>query len=564
MRIPLNFMQKENRNCQNCKNNFQIESDDFSFYEKMKVPAPHVCPDCRFKMRALWRNETTLYSGRKCDMCSKSILSIYSPNLPYKVFCNDCYISDEWNAMDYSADYDFSRPFFDQLKELTTRVPKASLYITSGIGAMINSNHTNCVGGLKNCFLVFNSAKIENGAYLRGLSDSKEVLDSYFGKNLEQCYENINCHKSNKLFYAQNSTSSVDSMLLMNCSNLVNCFGCVNLRNKSYCYFNEQLDKDEYFKKIQEIKGSYLKILEELEKFKKFILKFPLRSDNNINIVNSTGEYLFNCKNVNYSFECGGGEDSKWIFSARDFKDCYDILAYGIKGELLLDCVSVGYASKVIGSIGCENCENIEYSLFCKKSAKNLLGCDGLKNAQYCILNKQYTKEEYEKIREHIVKELTDLGIYGLMMPPSIAPFAYNETIAQDNMPLTKEEAIAQGFRWEDDIQKTTGKETLQPEQIPDHIRDVEDSILSEVLKCIDCERNYKITEQELLFYRKMILPIPRKCFYCRHRDRIEKRGPYKFWNRNCAKCEKEIITNYAPERPEIVYCEKCYQSEVY
>lgn len=84
------------------------------------------------------------------------------------------------------------------------------------------------------------------------------------------------------------------------------------------------------------------------------------------------------------------------------------------------------------------------------------------------------------------------------------------------------------------------------------------------VLKCVDCDRNYKITEQELLFYRKMILPIPRKCFYCRHKDRIEKRGPYKFWNRNCDKCEKEIITNYSPERPEIVYCEKCYQQEVY
>lgn len=150
------------------------------------------------------------------------------------------------------------------------------------------------------------------------------------------------------------------------------------------------------------------------------------------------------------------------------------------------------------------------------------------------------------------------------MIPPELAPFAYNETIAQDNMPLTKEEALAQGFRWEDDIQKTEGKETIRPEEIPDHIKDVKDSITNEILKCIDCNRNYKIIKPELLFYRKMVLPIPRKCFYCRHKDRITRRGPYKFWKRACDKCEREITTNYAPDRPEIIYCESCYQKEVY
>ena len=104
----------------------------------------------------------------------------------------------------------------------------------------------------------------------------------------------------------------------------------------------------------------------------------------------------------------------------------------------------------------------------------------------------------------------------------------------------------------------------MKPEDIPDHIKDVQDSITKEILKCIDCNRNYKIIVQELLFYRKMNIPIPRKCFYCRHQDRIVRRGPYKFWTRNCAKCKKEIVTNYSPERPEIVYCEKCYQQEVY
>jgi hypothetical protein len=185
------------------------------------------------------------------------------------------------------------------------------------------------------------------------------------------------------------------------------------------------------------------------------------------------------------------------------------------------------------------------------------------KHGKYAIFNYEYSKDEYEKIRAHIVEELKGLHLYGLIMPPELAPFGYNETVGQDNFPMTKEEAAKLGFRWEDDVQVTTGKETLHPENIPDHINDVQDSILNEILQCMHCKRNYRLTSQELQFYRKMKLPIPRKCFYCRHHDRVLRRGPYKFWDRQCHHCLKAIVTNYAPERPETVYCESCYQQEV-
>ncbi|OGI59615.1 hypothetical protein A2814_03015 [Candidatus Nomurabacteria bacterium RIFCSPHIGHO2_01_FULL_38_19] len=123
---------------------------------------------------------------------------------------------------------------------------------------------------------------------------------------------------------------------------------------------------------------------------------------------------------------------------------------------------------------------------------------------------------------------------------------------------------MAEGFRFEDDIQKTEGKETMRPEEIPDHIKDVQDSVIEEILTCVECSRNYRLIRRELDFYRKILIPIPRKCWNCRFTERIVRRGPYKFWNRTCAKCQKEITTNYSPERPEIVYCERCYQQEVY
>src|SRR5205814_669539 len=153
--------------------------------------------------------------------------------------------------------------------------------------------------------------------------------------------------------------------------------------------------------------------------------------------------------------------------------------------------------------------------------------------------------------------ELKGKKIYGQIFS-EIAPFAYNECIGQDNMPLTKEEAKKLGFAWRDDLQITTGRETLQLEQVPDHIRDVADSITNEILACQECSRNYKITLAELQLYRMMTLPIPHTCFYCRHKERIARRGPFKLFDRKCSHCGKLMKTNFAPDRKEIVYCEQC------
>ncbi len=551
----------ETKKCNKCQQNFTLEQDDFSFYEKMKVPVPGVCPDCRFKMRALWRNEISLYTGL-CAKTGESLITMYNPKNKYNVVSHEYYSSDNWDGRQYFLEYDYNKSFNQQLDNLIKSVPKSPTYLSRGDGPNINSNYSNYAGGLKNCYFVFNSGPLEESMYVRGIRSSREVVDSYFGIQMELCYESVNCPQSSKVIYGQDSSNCVDCFFIKNCSGLTNCFSCVNLRNKNNCWFNEQLTNEEYQKRKNKVIGSYFKFTETRKQFEEFCFKFPDRENHNIKTQDSLGDYLTECKNIKNSFEIAKSENCKFLFSSKDIKDSIGTVGFGFKSENLLECTAVGYSSNVIGSCSVTNSQNILYSHMLH-NCHDCIGCDGLKNAEYCILNKQYTKEEYEKLKEHIIKELTDLGIHGLMMPAEIAPFAYNETIAQDNMPLTKEEAITQGFRWEDDIQMTKGKETLQPEDILDHINDIKDDIISEILKCVDCDRNYKITEQELLFYRKMTLPIPRKCFFCRHKDRIKRRGPYKFWDRKCDNCGKDIKTNYAPDRKEIIYCEKCYQQEV-
>lgn len=552
----------ETRNCTKCKHDFVLEDDDFSFYEKMKVPAPKVCPDCRFKMRALFRNETTLYSGRKCDLCGKGIVTMYNPKLPYKIYCYDCFYSEKWDPKEYATDYDYNRPFLEQMREFLIKVPKITLYLSLGYGENINSEYVNMASGCKDCYLVFNTGPAEELMYSRGLRNGRDSSDLYFGFSVDRCYESINIQESSSVTHGQNIVGCVDCHFVINCSGLTNCFGCVNLRGKSNCFLNEQLTKEEYSKRVSEILGSYEKMEDFKKKFQDFALKFPRRENNNLQAIESTGDYLSECKNVQNSFEIFQSEDCRYTFSSKLIKDSLGTIGYGSNSEKLLEVVATGYSSNTVGTYGAENCRNILYGFY-TSNCQDCVGCDALKHGKYSVFNKEYSKEEYEKLRDHIIKELTEQDLYGLIMPPELAPFAYNETVAQDNFLMTKEEVVALGFRWEDDVQMTKGKETLSPEKIPDHIKDVPDSITNEVLRCIECDRNYKIIQQELLFYKKMNLPIPRKCFYCRHQNRIKTRGPYKFWKRNCAHCEKEITTNYAPERPEIVYCESCYQQEV-
>ena len=95
--------------------NFVIEQDDFSFYEKIKVPPPTFCPECREIRRCSFRNERFFYK-RNCDLCGQSVVSRVSPNKSYKMYCQKCWWSDKWSGFDYGREYDFSRTFLNNLK----------------------------------------------------------------------------------------------------------------------------------------------------------------------------------------------------------------------------------------------------------------------------------------------------------------------------------------------------------------------------------------------------------------------------------------------------------------
>lgn len=191
-------MKSEKRKCQNCSREFFIELQDTKFYEKMNVPAPTFCPECRLIRRLSWRNERTFYS-RACDRCKKPIISIYAPSSALTVYCSPCWWPDSWDALEYGADFDSQKPFLLQLRELLGRVPMMNLH---GLYAtLVNSDYTHMVSYLKDCYMVTYSDVGENLIYGSVVNDSRDSVDNLMLDKGELCYETINCRKCYRVFF---------------------------------------------------------------------------------------------------------------------------------------------------------------------------------------------------------------------------------------------------------------------------------------------------------------------------------------------------------------------------
>src|SRR3989338_9207297 len=239
-------MKSETKICQNCNQNFVIEPGDFSFYEKMKVPAPTFCHDCRFQRRLLFRNNRVFYK-RECGLCSKSMISLYHKDQPFKIYCRNCWLSDKWNPMDYGKEYDFSKPFFEQFRDLMRETPRANLYQTN----FISSDYCNYGLDLKECYLLFGGINNERVFFANQVFDSKDSLDVAFSEKIEFSYDIFECARTNKLFFSHHSYDCIDSFYLIDCRNCSNCFGCVGLINKQYHIYNKPYSKEEYEKFIE-------------------------------------------------------------------------------------------------------------------------------------------------------------------------------------------------------------------------------------------------------------------------------------------------------------------------
>ncbi|PIR69114.1 hypothetical protein COU48_00300, partial [Candidatus Nomurabacteria bacterium CG10_big_fil_rev_8_21_14_0_10_03_31_7] len=490
-------MNSETRNCQNCKQDFTIDSEDFNFYEKIKVPPPTFCSLCRLERRAVYRNERKLFKV-KDFLTGKDIFSLYPAEGGKKSVTQEEWFSDALDNIEYGRNYDFSKSFSEQLFELDKEVPIFPLRVEF----MVNSPYCANATALKNCYLCFNGSFSENCAYSNGLGYSRDCFDCSHINHSELCYESFWLSRCQKIFFSSRCKDSYDIYFSKDIRNCNNCFGCANLQNKSYCIFNQPYSKEGYFKKMISFNiGSFSSLKELIEQINKTWLKFPNRFMEGTKNIDVTGEYIFQSKHVHNSFLIREAEDIRFCQYLQEpaNKDCYDQTLFR-GNELTYENAITGdgtYNTKF--SVLCwTNINNLEYCINCV-SCGDCFGCVGLRNKEYCILNKQYTKEEYEALVPKIIDHMNAMPYvdkkgrvykYGEFFPPELSPFSYNETIAQEYFPLTKEQALSQGYSWKDPEERNL-KIDIKTEELPDLIKDVKDDIVGKVIECATA-RNWR------------------------------------------------------------------------
>ncbi|MBI2623685.1 MAG: hypothetical protein HYW65_03900 [Candidatus Liptonbacteria bacterium] len=588
-------MNSKIRTCQNCKQQFTVEPEDFQFYERVKVPPPTFCPDCRLQRRMTFRNERSLYK-RTCDLCKKSFVSMYSPDppqlasgeagKPFTVYCKECWYSDNWDPLAYGQDYDWNKSFFEQFQELMRKVPRIGIM---HIHTNINADYANYIADNKNVYLSHSVIFSENVYHSRNIDKSKDIFDCFYVKDSERCYEDVDCSRIYRSKYLVRSRDCLDSAFLFDCVNCQSCFMSSNLRNKQFVFRNEQLTKEQYAEAMARMNmGSHAARERYREEFQCVMRGALHKFGNLMKITACIGNNIENSKNVRDSFDLYDGENLRFCMRNIKSKDSYDV-AYAASTELVYEAISAGFGNTRTSFV--MQCDANERSAYCEwcQSSTDLFGCTGLRKRQYCILNKQYSQSEYEKVKAKIIEQMNNnpyknkegkVYRYGEFFPAEISPFAYNETMALELFPLGKEDALAAGYSWHDP-EPYPHTPTLKAENLPDDIKDVDDSIRKEIIGCPNCGRAYRIMPAEFDFLKREGIALPRKCVECRHKDRFALRNPLKLWHRQCmcdykvwknsakhthhpeGRCPNEFETSYAPDRPEIVYCESCYQSEV-
>lgn len=546
--------------CCNCSTDFSIDKRDLAYYAAISVPPPTWCSDCRMMRRMAHCNESELYSG-SCSLCQKRVVSQYAPGAPWPVYCIDCWWSDRWQGQDYGREPDFSRSFLEQFYDLQLSVPHAC--VSGDIGNQ-NSDYTHHAGQGKNCYFIFHASICEDCYYGYGVKKAVSCIDVHNCFESELCYECVDVDKCYELKWCQDCFNCSSSSFLFDCIGCTNCFRCTGLRNKKYCFANEQLTRQEYEARIAAINlGSFTERCAQLKAFQDLCLRHPRKQLQNRMIEFSTGDYLIHANRSSECFDCRDVEQCRYCAQLQlGSRSCYDIYQFGLDMELCYEGAMVGRNAYNVhfGSLCIWQVSDLSYCIDCYSTSHGLLSF-GIRAGKYTILNKQYDERTYRELRAKIIKKMTADGEFGEFFPVEHSQFAYNETTAFQWYPLAKEEVLRRGWRWRDELPGSRGRETLQ--ELPDLLSDIPEAITDELLACESCGRNYKFIKQEMDFYRRHSIAPPRSCFGCRRKRRAALRNPRHIGNRRCDSCGQSTVSTHPAGSAYPVFCESCYLSSV-
>jgi hypothetical protein len=593
----------ERRKCKRTWQDFPIFQSEINLMEKISpiiknkkylLSKPNISPQMRDMQRLAIRNERKFYTFLNSDW--KKEITTISPDMNIKTFS----LKDFYDNDNYKFWLGYSWNFLQDIKSLISCMPQPAKLTYE----MENAEYCNQETNDKNCYMNAWWHINENSMHNTYAVRSKWTLDNYRVWDSEIVYQSLNISKSHNIFFSQyiencfNTRFSYDVIWWQNIL-----FGYW-LRNSNYVYKNKVLTKEErekVFKVYKEKIKSYKWLQEVIEEYEIFVNQFPKKSTWNTTIENVSWNEITNSKNILNSFVWEESEDINNSYIFAGLKSCADIsstwwceksynIASSMECNWLIACSHI-FSGKT---------NNTFYSYMMQWWSFNFWSF-GLTNQNHTILNKKYDNETRESLIIKIIEELQSKEKFGEFFDISLSPYPYNDSVAYDYYPVQKiienwtekiinkdgiwtlyiqnpQQKISDAIRdlwWKEKVKikrRTQDNEInipkwidlLKQEDIPENIDDVQNDILEKAIICKSTSRPFRIVAMELEFHRKYWIALPREHYDLRHYKKISKRPPRELYLRNCDKCWVEMISVYAQKYQWKVYCEKCYDKEIY
>ncbi len=513
------------RTCLETGESFEFTQADLDLYRSLKVCVSRLSPLARFRRIAARVSGFELY---KRTIEGKELISMFDEASPAKVIPTSEFYGDVFDGRSYAQTYDLTKPFAEQWKTFSWSVPRPAI--------IQDTTSQNCPWalydfGFKNCYFTYAGLEMSDSSYADLCVTCTHVVDVTSCIRSEWCYECVACVECARSAYSERCFASQNLRFCADCRNCEDCFGCINLRNKKFCFLNEQLDEETYKKRVAEI---VLRDPQVVAAWRARIRKevwgaATRRACATYASERSSGDDLVNCRDVD-GIDIVDGERVRSSCGLSVAKDCIDLL-YGVEAERCTAGMFCVNCYEATACTGIQDCVQVEYSEFLY-ACEYCFGCIGLQHKKFCIFNTQYTEEEYWSLLDRIKAQLVQEGIYGESPAYDTSLFAYNGSFALAVDPLTEEAAKKLGSRWVH-FPETNGA------------------------------RAFRTVTPEVSLIQELGVALPTEHPTVRRLRRMQDLQPLTLVDRSCVKCHTLLRSRHRESSVKEVLCEVCYEQQM-
>ncbi|HBR80904.1 MAG: hypothetical protein UW63_C0022G0002 [Candidatus Uhrbacteria bacterium GW2011_GWF2_44_350] len=540
-----------------------MTDEEIGWYKKFNVPPSKYSPLNRMRIMSGYFIMYNIFYNKHADT-GRQMMSTIPPASGFRVLEDK-----EWYERDFSEkgiSLDAKKSFFDQLYELSLCVP---LPAHDNIVPPENSLAFLSFGDIDSYLVMASRSK--RSLVCSNAFDTEDSAEIIMGTNVRESYKTMNSSNLFRCQFVQDSWDCQNCYFLFDCRNCEHCFGVANQRHKKYLWFNEQLSKEEYECRLAEVDLSSFKVREEYEKrFADFVQTQAVWPENsNINTQNSTGEYLEDTTNARECYNVRGG--------SRDIDHVTWCL--GTPSENCAYCGGATGSTDCYYSVGVTNCHRAFFNMnivtdsrdleYCTRcfSCENCFGCVGLRHKKFCVLNKQYTEEEYWKILDDLKCRLLEEGNYGDI--PGLRFSTQHWSSLLDLFEIDKATALKLGGRDFDLVSQgadgpEVSLETILPlETIPDRLSlDDYENLPGKFYFDPSVGRRFSYMKPELMMYQKLKVAPPRQHPRARIMETYKRSNKPEFFDTVCKSCNKAIRVAKNPAYPDRkIFCRACYNT---